>query len=248
MAAILVVASGLVALAASAPVALGATAQTLVTAQKRWVVYTAAPGEHNRLTLKVSISNRNVLFADAGATITPGPGCAAEIGGTVECGIVQGIGLVRVDLGDESDRADATTQTPGSAQVNIAGRSGDDVIQAHGPTRFELSGGAGDDWLSGGQGPDVLDGGPGHDTLIGRWGSDVLLGDSGPDLLLAGPGDGADRLYGGSGNDHLDARTGFPTPARVVSCGRGYDVANVDSSDFPAISGCEKLTGPWAPL
>ena len=70
-----------------------------------------------------------------------------------------------------------------------------------------MSGGIGNDVLSGGADNDSLLGGTGADTLEGGAGADTLIGNDGPDLLLGGDGDddifvgGADRAFGGSGDD-----------------------------------------------
>jgi len=93
--------------------------------------------------------------------------------------------------------------------------------------------------FSGGSGPDVLIGGPGSDTLDGHDGMDLLRGGGGADYLT---GDtwiidkprSADRIFGGSGDDHIEAGTGADriaagTGRDTVIAGRGAD--RVDASD-----------------
>jgi len=118
-------------------------------------------------------------------------------------------------------------------------------------------GAAGDDDLEGAGGDDLLDAGAGDDRLFGRFGADRLLGGVGDDELEGGRGrdrlDGgpgrdqlnggfdADRLTGGDGDDRLVARGGGTDR---VDCGRGVDVAVVDSRD--RVRGCERVdrSGP----
>jgi hypothetical protein len=216
----------------------GATAHTLVSGQRHWVLYDAAVGEKNRVVVRISPTSRGVRFTDAGANITPGAGCHSVSAHAVACQIAQGVRLVQVDVGDGADRADAVTLNTTAAQINIVGGPGDDVLVGHGPTRFDFGGRAGDDHLVGSSGPDVLHGDLGNDFVNGRAGDDLLFGDAGADVLRAGLG--VDRLFGGSGPDKLDARDVPAAADAVVSCGAGLDLATEDPVDLPKTVGCER--------
>ena len=129
--------------------------------------------------------------------------------------------------------------------------STDDVVFARG----------GDDTVVGGNGDDELFMGDGDDRTFpkdgaynrGSSGSDVLYlgdyyssdrpfqGDGGDDVIRGGAGSdeikdrqGANRLYGDTGNDILDARDAFPATAASDSLfgGLGRDVLIADAGDI----------------
>jgi RTX calcium-binding nonapeptide repeat (4 copies) len=227
----------LLALSALPAESLAASAETVVSGEKRWVLYTAAPGEANQLLVEASTNGQAVRFTDPGAAIEPGSGCESAPGDRVVCRIEQGVLLVQADLGDGTDRADARTANAQAPQINIVGGDGNDVIRGHGPTRFNFSGRAGDDILAGSDGPDVLRGQAGQDFLSGRSGDDLLIGDAGRDVLRAGLG--VDRLFGGLHGDKLDARDRPAARDAVVSCGSGSDLTTEDRVDRPKTTGCE---------
>jgi Ca2+-binding RTX toxin-like protein len=78
----------------------------------------------------------------------------------------------------------------------VSGDSGQDIV----------NGGTGEDTLSGGSGPDTIDGG-GVSEIYGGPGVDDLTGST----------DATDDIYGGSGDDFLDAVDGRED---FVDCGR----------------------------
>jgi Ca2+-binding RTX toxin-like protein len=99
--------------------------------------------------------------------------------------------------------------------ATVVGSPGDDRIQGSAGADVIVALG-GDDTVLGGGGDDVVCGGDGNDVLHGEGGSDVLRGGNGDDELYGGldalvenRGSGLSRigddLYGGPGNDHLDA-------------------------------------------
>ncbi|MDA0171805.1 hypothetical protein OJ998_22080 [Solirubrobacter taibaiensis] len=188
-------------------------------------IYTAAPGEANRLTVE-RLARNTLVFRDTGAVLRPGSGCVTS-GDAVVC----------------TDRADVYYT------VKAALGDGDDVATSDG----ELDGGPGDDVLTaglrarGGPGRDRLKaqfivdddgahaardryegqsvsyegrrtnlridlraGRAGEDVLVGVHnatggsGDDVLLGTNGADELVGGPGD--DRIGGLGGDDRLFVR------------------------------------------
>jgi hypothetical protein len=139
------------------------------------------------------------------------------------------------------------------AEDYIYGGSGDDVIH----------GGPGDDsLLYGGKGEDVLYGDDGGDELIDGAGDDVIfcpdrdvvegcdsLGDRlvrqptyrgyGEDNRYYGEPDGADVIYGGDGNDFIEAfQDGQPDK---LYCGKGKDEYYVEEPKNDHVSSsCEK--------
>ena len=153
------------------------------------LVYDAAPGERNDVAVS-TVDDYTLRVRDAGATVTPGPGCRSLDDRTAECHYppqpydpAVGVYLVfaRVDAGDLDDRVVS---------------DGDD-----GPRLFAW-GGPRDDTITGSEDKgDVLDGGPGRDLVLGRGNSDVLSdGDGdGPlsDDVLDGGGDPDTVSYAG---------------------------------------------------
>ena len=118
----------------------------------------AAPGEQNQITV------RDSTVEDAGATLTPGPGCAAVVDfGPITC--------------------------PGAARVEADAGDGNDSVRIEAFLPSDLHGGAGDDELSGGPLNDVLAGDSGRDFADGGEGDDrILLRDSKLDSALCGGG------------------------------------------------------------
>src|SRR5439155_604171 len=82
-------------------------------------------------------------------------------------------------------------------RVTAYGMKGNDVLVG-GYNSDHLYGGDGDDQLWGGDGNDWLAGENGNDALYGQGGNDVLLGAFNTSATEVG---GADRLYGGVGDD-----------------------------------------------
>jgi hypothetical protein len=233
------VAAVALALAALPSASYAASAQTVVSADKRWVVFEAAPGEANRLLIEVSTNSRAVRLSDPGVPIAAGPGCQTDATGRVACQLAERIRLVQADLADGADRADVVTANLRAAQVNVRGGSDDDVIRGRGPSRLDFSGNDGDDVLFGSDGPDILRGQDGDDFAVGRGGGDLLIGDAGDDVLRAGAG--RDRLFGGLGTDKLDARDIPALADSVVHCGPGRDLTTLDRPDRPKTRQCETL-------
>ncbi|MEC8181426.1 MAG: calcium-binding protein, partial [Pseudomonadota bacterium] len=86
------------------------------------------------------------------------------------------------------------------------GGAGNDTLDAsgsrHGSWWAKLYGGTGDDSIVGGHGRDTLGGGEGNDLLRGGANRDRLTGGTGDDLMIDV---GATWMFGGFGNDTLDA-------------------------------------------
>jgi Ca2+-binding RTX toxin-like protein len=126
------------------------------------IVYAAAAGEANDLS--VSLDPAGYALVDAGAEVTPGPGCAAS-GGAATCPAA-GIARIFVSAGDEADDVENLTPIPAT-----------------------ISGGDGNDSLEGGSGADTLRGNKGIDTHAGGAGDDFIdsRGDT-PDVISCGSG------------------------------------------------------------
>jgi Ca2+-binding RTX toxin-like protein len=180
------------------------------------VVYDAAPGEANQLT--VGREGRAITLSDSGATISVVAPCVEVDAHHASCDggkpTPEGSDRVSVRLGDLDDVANA-----GALSIAMFGGAGaDELISAGG--RFD-----------GGPGADRFDGGPGRglsagtlsfrsrregvradlakgrtsdgDTLVGIT---AVFGGHGPDRLFGGPDD--DVLSGGEGDDTLRGRAG----------------------------------------
>ena len=208
-------------------------------------LYTAAPGEANRVVL--SLAGRVLTVTDAGAAIVAGAGCEPVAPAGVRCTAPAGTtpsyrgDVVAVALGDGDDELAATDDGhwglgveagPGADRValgagTVRGGDGDDVLRFSGRSGL----------LDGGPGADVLEGGAGSEsgTLIGGPGDDVLQGGGGSESLAGGPG--RDRIDGGAGSDTVgfteatDPVTvdlGRPGPAGTAA--EPDDVRNVEGA------------------
>ncbi|MGE5269449.1 MAG: beta strand repeat-containing protein [Thiohalocapsa sp.] len=92
-----------------------------------------------------------------------------------------------------------------TAEVQLSGRGGDDVIAVGNglSALLTIDGGAGNDTITGGDGADVLIGGAGNDIVIGGRGNDVAYLGAGNDRFIWNPGDGSDVVEGQGGFDTL---------------------------------------------
>jgi Ca2+-binding RTX toxin-like protein len=204
------------------------------------VVYDAAPGEANRLT--VGREGHAITLSDPAATVNVVPPCVARDAHSVSCDTDNfgelAADWVSVRLGDGDDSA---TVTAGAATL------------AGGPGRDTLLGGEGEDRLDGGPGADRIDGGGSAWNLLSfrgrRAGVSVdlargrtsdgdriarirtVVGGHGDDRLLGGPGD--DILWGREGDDVLRGRGGRD----LLDCGKGRDEARRDAKD--TVHACE---------
>ena len=138
-----------VAVAAAADDALASTLSKSGTT----LVYTAAPGESNDVSISAGGGTYSVLNRGSD-TLTLDP----SVGDCESSCPAPEITAVSVDLGDGNDKYTGG----GTASHTINGGDGDDTIfSAH----ATMHGGPGNDLLRSGVGPNVLDGGPGDDRL-----------------------------------------------------------------------------------
>jgi Ca2+-binding RTX toxin-like protein len=220
----------------------------------------AEPGETNLIS--VEGSRAVVIRDDGGAPIalTGVPTCMPLDAYAVSCSAVRRIEL---DLGDGPDVAVIATPY----HVALEGGAGNDryvALATDAPSRVDFDGGVGLDTANYGfatAGVDVRldleagDGRAGDDDRIRR---DVesVLGSQFADVLAGSPrsvqltgldgddeitgGTSAELLFGGLGNDRIDARDGaFDT----VDCGnQALDWAAIDIDAEASITGCAQIT------
>ena len=131
--------------------------------------------------------------------------------------------VIRGGLGNDTIRGrDGNDTLMGDAGIDtidgdagmdtIYGGLDDDVIDG-GFDADMVFGEDGDDVITGAQGDDILSGGGGDDLIEGLTGRDIITGDAGDDMLfgtrmLSGSEVSSNDLFGGSGNDILDAGSG----------------------------------------
>lgn len=195
------------------------------------VVYLAAAGKVNRVTLTRS---GNTVMIDDRVKIRPGAGCQ-RVGRDVtrvRCTTSDAPRSIRVRLGDRDDVLDNRS---GVRLLANAGAGRDTVHVGSGSS--SVYGSSGNDRLIGGAGHDHLVGGSGADRLYGLAGSDRLRGGNGNDRLYGGAG--RDRFEGGAGNDSMWGQAGndsFSEATWKKSDGLGADRmfggAGVDTVDY----------------
>jgi Ca2+-binding RTX toxin-like protein len=143
-----------------------------------------------------------------GYSLDGGPGADDLHGGPVNRALIGGPAPQRVTY----------AKSPGAVTVTPDDVANDGMVGEHDNVHsdvYEVEGSAFDDRISGFESED---GGAGDDTLTGS---------SGPGLI-----------YGGDGNDTIDARDG---QADQISCGAGQDTAFVDAQDVLVGSDCEDV-------
>jgi Ca2+-binding RTX toxin-like protein len=175
------------------------------------VVYQATPGEANKLNLASPFGPFG--FADAGAPLSAGPGCTADV--LITCPA----GPVTASLGDRADSARVNSFAP-AGDVSVDGGSGNDDLLVGAGNGATGAGGTGDDIIvMVANGAATASGGTGGDRLAGLSGIDKLYGDGGADLLTARQGPSPSTLSGGDGNDRL-----VGGDADVLDGGNGSDI------------------------
>ena len=171
--------------------------------------YSGAPGEANRLAAAESVPGRAWIVRDAGATVIPGPNCAAQ-GDAVACAAPASatgrppLSYVAFDLGDGDDRGRIAGSRFGSAEVD-AGPGDDELLVTTGWVNAQM--GPGDDRARG-IGDDLLGGGL-------RRGGLSVFGGAGADAIDAGHHADVDALYFDKGRGvrvTLDGRANDGTP------------------------------------
>ena len=223
------------------------------------VLLQAEPGETNLVSVEGS---RGVVIRDDGGapiTLAGVPTCMPLDAYAVSCSAVRRIEL---DLNDGPDVA--VIGTP--REVSVEGGAGNDryvALATDAPSRVDFDGGIGLDVANYGFATagvhvsvdlEAGDGRPGDDDLIrrdvesvlGSQFADVLTGShrtvqlhglDGDDEITGGTGE--ELLFGGPGNDRIDARDGAPD---AVDCGGWLlDWAAVDLDAEASITGCAEI-------
>jgi Ca2+-binding RTX toxin-like protein len=227
-------------------------------------VYTADPGEANRVELTRDGSDIVVRDPGAGNMRAVGPGCKQENPNRVRCsppeGPSTGLNRMTVELGDMDDVLD--DEVTGSASLQAEGGPGDDRLSG-GESNDVLGGGAGSDRLEGGVGgdylgdgvggaglePDVMDGGDGDDRVSYARRTErvtVNLAALGPNAGQQGEGDtlsSIEEVWGGRGPDVLRAGS-----TAVLFLGRGGGdqlVGGFGDDRLQGDSGNDKVDGSF---
>ena len=177
------------------PLLLAAPAQAGTVTAGLGLVYTAADGEANVLT--IARSGDDIVFTETGgAPIGESAAtCEPAAGNAVRCAAVPAPAGIDVSLGDGDDQLKLGA-VGGAVRAHADGGAGADRLDAAAATGYvELHGGADGDRLFAGTGESDLTGGPGADTLTG--GPDGAL----TAYLMGAGADGADLVLGGAGFD-----------------------------------------------
>ncbi|OKH99020.1 calcium-binding protein [Streptomyces sp. CB02923] len=224
---------GAAALATSAPAAQAASTAAVAHEDGKELLYRAAPGQQNKLSVDEKIERRGEFesyfvltfhdryeiaidpkAADADECVYPTPGdrtavrCAVKIPENSDDSDTYAI-----DTGDQDDTV--TLEPDSQAWARVHGGKGNDVIKASASAM--IHGDDGDDRLDGGGGPFGFGsyGGPGNDTLT-HCGQDCY-GEAGNDSLTGT--DEENNLHGDDGDDVLHGKGG----ADVLYGGKGND-------------------------
>jgi Ca2+-binding RTX toxin-like protein len=208
-----VMAVALLALAGLASAFAGTAGAATVSATGEVITFKAGPDEANDLSLETRFES--VYFADAGATLTAGPGCTPE-GEGVSCPEQDppfpGIPL-DINLGDRGDRLAFDDCIGENRLVTVSASAGEDTIGLGSCSglRLTVHGGAHDDRIS---------------TSLNHSGSSRLHGGDGRDRLAVNEG-GRAFLFGGPNHDELIYNSvvfdGVPTDSVEARGGSGND-------------------------
>jgi hypothetical protein len=222
------------------------------------VLYLAAPGERNAVSLETVFSG--LAFTEFHAPLVAGAGCVS--GHPVVCESHP----VEAHLGDRDDLASLNSQAGsatvfgdagnddflagGNGLVNAYGGSGNDTIRVSTDGQANAYGGSGDDRIGGGfsQLLDVFQGESGNDLLVTRGGG-TLDGGTGQDELVGGSsGRFAISLLGQAGDDVLLPGRGAADGGRdndvIVGHSGSLTVSGGPGADWIDVAGGEASPGP----
>lgn len=190
------------------------------------LVFRAAPGETNDVTVLDDRRVGNVLWrsiVDLGAPLVLGPDCVAGEPATCPSGPTS------LFLGNRDDRATMRSQI---VYAYIYGEGGDDTVHSDGETAYGY-GGPGDDHVRVSAHVGYAYGGTGDDQLTGGAGIyNEVHGDGGDDLLVQGTIAYCAILFGDGGADTLlghGSNCGVSKTTPLASGGSGPDALVVTS-------------------
>ncbi|MFE9763227.1 calcium-binding protein [Streptomyces sp. NPDC005808] len=258
----LALAGGLAAPLALAGTAAAATPSATAEVIDGAVVYTAADGQVNKVTITADHLNGFGSIVYVIKDVVPidyGDNCSYRGPSITECEVPTSdsqdpYATLKVALGDGDDTLAYTNKTEQNyyfASIDL-GTGNDKLTEASGLNGNEVEGGAGNDTLTVGE-VSLAKGGDGNDTIhaadgtlaLGDKGNDTIYstgfadGGVGNDVISGGAGgqslyggDGADKISGGTGNDRLYG-------------GRGNDIlyGNSGRDTIYGNSGNDKLYG-----
>ncbi|MFC9848786.1 calcium-binding protein [Streptomyces sp. NPDC060223] len=205
------------------------------------VVYTAADGQVNKVTITADHLNGlgSIVYVIKDVVPIDSRGnCSYRDSSITECDVPisdsqDPYPTLKVDLGDGNDTlayTNSTEQNYNFASTDL-GTGNDTLTEASGLNGNYVDGGAGNDTLTVGE-ASVAMGGDGNDTIhagkgtlaLGNKGNDTIFstgfvdGGVGSDVISGGAGgqslnggDGADKISGGTGNDRLYGGKGNDT-------------------------------------
>jgi Ca2+-binding RTX toxin-like protein len=210
------------------------------------LVYRAAPGEANSVTLNATSDGR-VAIGETGASLSFPSGCSqANESMPVLCQVAT-VDVLRFELGDGADRAAIQDISVSGGVIAVNGGDGNDQLEGGPGAAATLDGGAGDDAIRSQESADVLAGGPGADELIGGAGDDKLHGGDGDDTLMPDRyTTGNDLVDGGPGIDRLqdyNDPTKSPQPVNVTLDGQANDGRPGERDDVRAVEHVRTYAG-----
>jgi hypothetical protein len=191
------------------------------------LVYKAADGEENSVTLNATTDGR-VAIGETGATTSfPSDRCEqANESMPVVCEVAT-VDLLKFELGDGLDRASIQDITVAGNVITVDGGSGNDRLEGGPSASSTLDGGAGDDELRSQEAGDKVLGGPGADQIIGGGGDDEIHAGDGDDVLQPDRyTTGNDVVDGGPGTDEIEDYsdpTKSPQPVNITLDGQAND-------------------------
>ncbi len=194
----------------------------------------ATPG-----TLTGSTNGDSLTAGSAGDTLLGGDGADTLVAGSGHDQLLGNMGDDHIVVGAASQGA------------SVYGGQGDDVVDASASIHPNyISGDLGDDFIMAGKGGDLVLGGGGADTLVAGAGHDQLLGNMGDDRIILGAASQGASVYGGQGDDVVDA-SGSNAPNYIsgdigndtILSGAGFETVLGGLGDDSIVGGATAGTG-----
>lgn len=203
------------------------SATAAFSASDQAILYTAAAGQTNKVTVTASPvtgANKIAYVIDDDVPITAGDGCtypSATDHTKVTCTVVlqeseDPYATLKLALGDGNDAltyVNTTSQTYYFASIDL-GAGKDTLTESGKALGNDVDGGAGDDTLTVGA-DTVVRGGDGNDTIHATGSYTIAQGNAGNDTIesdgadsVVDGGAGADVIHGGAGEQNLSGGDG----------------------------------------